>query len=106
MHRDEVVSVVFIPPPHRRSSVYAQIPPMLSRLSSARVLSPSARQYLHARRPAHPAPTMITSYVSFSVRIASSLFFLRSAAVGNGYERSLGLAPSWHMRRGKSGIDP
>ena len=64
-HREEVVCVVFMTPPYRRSSVYAHTPPMLSRLSSTTVLRPSPRQYLHAIRPDHPAPITITSYSWF-----------------------------------------
>src|SRR5205823_6457693 len=49
-------------PPYRRSSVYAHTPPTRSRASSTTGLRPSARQYLHAIRPDHPAPSTITSY--------------------------------------------
>src|SRR5437773_9660120 len=71
-HREEVVRVVFITPPYCRASVYAHTPPMLSRLSSATVRRPSARQYLVAMRPDHPAPMTITLYTSCSVFIIST----------------------------------
>src|SRR5207248_3108917 len=70
--REEVVRVVFITPPYRRSSVYAHTPPMLSRLSSATVLRPASRQYLVAMRPDHPAPMTITSYTSCCVFIVAT----------------------------------
>src|ERR1700736_618325 len=61
MQRDEVVSVVVITPPKRQLLVKAQTPPIESRPSSTRGLSPSPRQYLHAIRPDQPAPRIITS---------------------------------------------
>src|SRR5947208_2022715 len=72
--REEVVRVVFITPPYRRSSVYAHTPPMLSWLSSVTIPRPSATQYSVAGRPDDPPPMTITSYTPYCVFIVSTTF--------------------------------